>query len=713
MYAAGVRGLTALTIAVLIPSVLTVTLDFKGIAKGHPDEIVTPQLLAKKTIDNITELTYMIVLDKKQYILHLKQNRILVSPDFKVFSYSKNDTLYSYQPSVPNDCYFQGYIQDHPYSTVALSTCSGLRGTMNLNGIKYAIEPDGPLTDFKHIIYRTDTSRSAMKCALDTDNSPSETESQPNMGEASARNKSAYVELFMVTTRPQFQFHKNEASLIESIFELMNTVSAILKPLNTQVVLVGIEIWSNGNLINTETDDADDILMEFLEWKRDSLDSRINCDVAALSLRESTVLASGLARLDGACSHNKAGFFAVMNLEKLVLSSNLFVHELGHVLGMKHDTPGCTCRFGKTICTMNETVLLSSGFSDCSIKDMEEFYASDKAKCLWNNPGPDKSLSYVPDCGSEEECSTNICCNSTTCKLTENATCSSGPCCENCVFLPRGTPCRTPGTECDLTEYCNGKSRDCPLDTYLQNGSPCNKGRSVCYQKMCYDYNEHCQSIFGEGAVVAPLSCFHSVNTVGDRFGNCGTDGELIQCKTQDVMCGRIQCQGVETIQAQDKYAAVIQMPNENSFCWGLDFRFRKDSIDHGAVPDGAVCGTGKICMNRSCVDLSVLGYDCDVEKKCGGNGVCNNNGNCHCDVKWAPPNCTVSGFGGSADSGPATENSFRKLGSTKTRQLENGAYSTFQHGEGMEFVSSSGYYICCLDTLFVTKVYMRSSVLH
>ncbi|CAH2274666.1 Metalloprotease disintegrin xMDC16 [Pelobates cultripes] len=275
------------------------------------------------------------------------------------------------------DCYFQGYIEDDPYSTVALSTCSGLRGTIYKNGFRYAIEPDESLEYFSHVVYRIDTSQSdkfetgldKLNCkvklcielrsvvsvalergGLDRGICPCNPEAKPP-------KNSAYVELCMVTTKPQFQFHdENETFLVESVLELINTINTIFQPLNTHMVLAGIEIWSNENLINTDTDNAQDILDKFLKWKSDFLDSRIKCDIAGLSLFDNRVTGqvNGLAYLEGACSLNKAGFFSVMNLNKLVLSSDLFIHELGHVLGMKHDTPGCTCRSGNTTCTMNE-----------------------------------------------------------------------------------------------------------------------------------------------------------------------------------------------------------------------------------------------------------------------------------------------------------------------------------------------------------------------
>uniref|UniRef100_A0ABI7Z9K3 EGF-like domain-containing protein n=1 Tax=Felis catus TaxID=9685 RepID=A0ABI7Z9K3_FELCA len=73
----------------------------------------------------------------------------------------------------------------------------------------------------------------------------------------------------------------------------------------------------------------------------------------------------------------------------------------------------------------------------------------------------------------------------------------------------------------------------------------------------------------------------------------------------------------------------------------------------------GEACGCPEqpvirqICRNFQCVNASVLNYDCDIQKKCHGHGVCNSNKNCHCDNGWAPPNCETKGYGGSVDSGP------------------------------------------------------------
>ncbi|XP_075714577.1 disintegrin and metalloproteinase domain-containing protein 9-like isoform X2 [Rhinoderma darwinii] len=661
------------------------------------NHIVIPIKL-NKTNNNSKELSYMITLDKSHYILHLVRNAFLVTPDFKVFYYNRSQQLYSYEPHISTECYYQGYIEDHPHSAVAINICSGLRGTMYTDEFMYIIEPDGPLMDFRHIVYNIETFEPDLKCDLHISNLETVGAKRDNSKETRER-RTAYLELFMVVSHLQFQFHdENTTSLVESMLELINHVNTIFQALNTQIVLVGLEIWSNENLINTKREQAEEILSDFLEWKKKTLDNRMTYDVVGLSLRESKLSSSGLARWGAACDPDNSALISVMDRDKLVVSSATFIHDLGHVLGMKHDALGCSCRSEKLACAMAEEGSLSSSFSDCSVADMETFYASDKASCLWNTPASDISsvkphygdiiLETGEECnsGSVEVCLTNSCCNPVTCKLKENATCLSGPCCYKCKLVTGGTVCRKPSTECDLAEYCDGKSSTCPEDVYQQNGSPCNDGQSVCYKKNCYDYNEHCQRIFGRGASVAPLSCFQSVNTAGDRFGNCGTEGELLQCDIGDVMCGQVQCYNVSSNLTHHKPASYITTPVGDILCWGLDFCHHEGSCDQGVVPDGALCDKGKICLDRKCVTFSVLEHDCDAKRKCGGKGVCNNKKNCHCDMDWAPPRCNTSGYGGSVDSGPLTKNSFIKYISPKQRILEDCNVAKHQEGSVLIF---------------------------
>lgn len=82
------------------------------------------------------------------------------------------------------------------------------------------------------------------------------------------------------------------------------------------------------------------------------------------------------------------------------------------------------------------------------------------------------------DCGPEEYCK-NRCCIASACKLSVNATCGHGNCCDlgKCTLKPMATTCREPANECDLPEFCDGHTGTCPGDFWVIDGTGCKNGQ--------------------------------------------------------------------------------------------------------------------------------------------------------------------------------------------------------------------------------------------
>lgn len=53
-------------------------------------------------------------------------------------------------------------------------------------------------------------------------------------------------------------------------------------PLNIQVVLIGLEIWTNGNQIEVGGDSAGDVLGRFVTWRKTNLITRSRNDIGHL-----------------------------------------------------------------------------------------------------------------------------------------------------------------------------------------------------------------------------------------------------------------------------------------------------------------------------------------------------------------------------------------------------------------------------------------------
>lgn len=101
------------------------------------------------------------------------------------------------------------------------------------------------------------------------------------------------------------------------------------------------------------------------------------------------------------------------------------------------------------------------------------------------------------DCGGDELCSENPCCNPSTCRFRNSAVCddSNESCCSNCQFLSRDTVCRPSTGPCDTEELCTGLSGFCPTDNYQPDGQSCgdNTGLS-CASGQCTSRDLQCQT---------------------------------------------------------------------------------------------------------------------------------------------------------------------------------------------------------------------------
>ncbi|XP_047573103.1 disintegrin and metalloproteinase domain-containing protein 9 [Lutra lutra] len=643
-------------------------------------EIITPWRLTRERREAprpySKQVSYIIQAEGKEHIIHLERNNDLLPQDFVVYTYNKEGALISDHPDVQNHCHYRGYVEGVYNSSIALSDCFGLRGLLHIENVSYGIEPLQNSSRFEHIFYRMDdVHKEPLKCGvsnkdIETETTNYEEEEPPSITQLLRRRRAVlpqtrYVELFIVVDKERYDMMgRNQTAVREEMIRLANYLDSMYIMLNIRIVLVGLEIWTNGNLINI-IGGAGDVLGNFVQWREKFLITRRRHDSAQLVLKKGFGGTAGMAFVGTVCSRSHAGGINVFGQITVETFASIVAHELGHNLGMNHDD-GRDCFCGAKSCIMNSGASGSRNFSSCSAEDFEKLTLNKGGNCLLNIPKPDEAYS-APfcgnklvdpgeecDCGTPKECESDPCCEGSTCKLKSSAECAYGDCCKDCWFLPGGTLCRGKTNECDVPEYCNGSSQFCQPDVFIQNGYPCQNNKAYCYNGMCQYYDAQCQVIFGSKAKAAPRDCFIDVNSKGDRFGNCGFSGnEYKKCATGNALCGKLQCENVQDMPVFGIVPAIIQTPSKGTKCWGVDFQLGSDVPDPGMVNEGTRCDDGKICRNFQCVNASVLNYDCDIQKKCHGHGVCNSNKNCHCENGWAPPNCETKGYGGSVDSGP------------------------------------------------------------
>ncbi|RYP56380.1 hypothetical protein DL771_011936 [Monosporascus sp. 5C6A] len=183
-----------------------------------------------------------------------------------------------------------------------------------------------------------------------------------------------------------------------------------------------------------------------------------------------TDAAVGLAWLGQVCSQSstRQGGNETIAGANVVISTDgtewqIFAHETGHTFGAFHDFP-----------TITE--------SQCGNGIVEE-----GEQC---------------DCGGEEGCAGNNCCDPNTCRFRSGAFCDpmNEDCCtDQCQFASNGTVCRASSGACDPEETCSGNAAMCPRDIKAPDGQACGGSGAglACASGQCTSRDQQCQALIG------------------------------------------------------------------------------------------------------------------------------------------------------------------------------------------------------------------------
>uniref|UniRef100_A0A8B9Z339 Disintegrin and metalloproteinase domain-containing protein 1a-like n=1 Tax=Bos mutus grunniens TaxID=30521 RepID=A0A8B9Z339_BOSMU len=612
-------------------------------------EVVIPKsLTVEGREDQVEKLSYVLFMQGQRQLIHLTLKTDYFVDNFPVFSYH-DGILGQEMPLISRDCHYEGYIEGVPGSFVSVNTCSGLRAVHSSKR-------------FEHLLYAM-AHEARVSCGA--------TSKDSQVVPSDLWSHTKYVEMFVVVNNQRFQMWGSDVNqTVQRVMDIIALANSFTRGINTEVVLAGMEIWTEGDLTEVPVD-LQVALRNFNSWRQEKLFHRVKHDVAHMIVGQHPREDTGQAFLSGACSSDFAAAVESFHHEDVLLFAALMVHELGHNLGIRHDHPACICK-DRPFCLMRENITKESGFSNCSSDFFHRFLWEHKGACLFNKPGHKGRLRRDSTCGNaivegDEQCDCgNACevdkCCDDTCRLKSTALCNPGPCCNaTCQYERTGRSCRPASGECDLPEFCLGTSGECPQDTYKLDGSEC-MGGYYCVDGVCMSSDAQCSEIFGFPAKAASEQCFQSFNGKGNRFGNCGIPSDSVseytKCENEDVFCGKMICTNVQELPETQVNYTLLQAHYKDDYCWSMDKYSVQDVPDSGDTKKGNLCAPGKVCIDFICLDVSVLGYDCDTKVQCNAKGVCNNKKNCHCDDGFSPPDCKNPGPGGSVDSGyPGLDN--------------------------------------------------------
>ncbi|CAD7680310.1 unnamed protein product [Nyctereutes procyonoides] len=652
-------------------------------AGHHPEpsllQITVPRKIGTNTNDGEdfkTHVTYAIKIDRETYTLHLKKQSFL-DPHFLVYAYNKLGKLYPDSSFEKGHCFYQGYAAEVPKSAVTLSTCSGLRGLLQLENVSYGIEPVDSTAAYEHMLYQINNDKIDFSL-LHKNPMPQLVQKSYKILVKSEKDSDILLQRILkiqiIMDKALFDYMGSEVAVAaEKVVHIFGLVNTMFSQLKVTVKLTSLEFWSDQNMISTNAD-ADEVLQRFVSWKEQFLFQRSH-DLAYLLIYRDRPNYVGATYHGMACNPKfAAGIALYPQVITLEAFSVVIAQLLGISLGLTYNNDIFTCYCPGATCIMNAKAIRSHGvkfFSSCSMDEFKRMASQPEFECLQNqtisNVGYHTASSLCGngilenseqcDCGSQEQCKKyEKCCNPEDCTLLEFAECGTGPCCnkDTCQISTKGTVCRESKDPCDFPEFCDGIHEYCVPDVQSADLEPCNNNTAYCYEGKCRDTDKQCAELFGKFAKGSTSLCTQEVNMQDDDFGNCR--GGF--CNFRDILCGKIVCHWTHLEIIPFKKFDIQYTYMEGHLCVSAYLRTPAAHIreDITYTSNGTMCGPDRYCYLGQCSSRTSFTQrtNCDSKLNCSGHGVCNNLLHCHCDVGYSPPLCKPSRIspGGSIDNG-------------------------------------------------------------
>ncbi|KAL8603649.1 hypothetical protein ACOMHN_017146 [Nucella lapillus] len=644
------------------------------------------------THEHMKQVVIQLRLHDKKIRIKLQRNDALLSSGIMVKHFTESNQQVI--EKTVEHCYYHGHVKKDEWSSVALSTCHGIRGVIQMHNETYVIQPlmggDEGL-DHPHVLYMATTSpqeRCGNTAGLWL---PFH---ELHKGEFIKRLK------FLRAQRHDLGIDPEQPKIVRTglvldkfmymglnfsqqlvtgyALEIANIVDLYYRDLGFQVALSYLEYWDIADRFIVSSQQRE-LLQKFHTYKMADLPSDqfdVVFFLTGLTLDGDSV---GMAIPDSVCSQRALGIVkSGKPFEPQQTAANL-AHMVGHSLGIDHDEDahwrklyhegGCDCSdpYG---CIMSVNVLAHNGlhsrmFSTCSKSDLDVSVSMGITSCLQGAPSVSSQFTQTCgnsivergeecDCGSEQDCeAVDPCCDPHTCLLKYWAQCRSGPCCANCTILDSSHMCRERQSECDVPEYCDGHSGNCPFNTYIEDGHPCAGGSGYCMGGICPTLDQQCSDIWGPDARGGNEECYQRFNPTGNFQGHCGRDRgtwNYARCQQQDILCGLLHCSGGNEeplFYGADKGFSKTTINDKDSVleCKSVHGPAMMDVPHMGLVQDGTRCRQHHVCRKNRCVPLPFVPVlNCPAtnsSRVCSGHGVCTPTDTCFCNQGWTGLDCS------------------------------------------------------------------------
>uniref|UniRef100_A0A8D8YRY3 Disintegrin and metalloproteinase domain-containing protein 28 n=1 Tax=Cacopsylla melanoneura TaxID=428564 RepID=A0A8D8YRY3_9HEMI len=378
--------------------------------------------LNQDSTEHINHLAVKYSINNTLYILDLILNRDLLPASY--FEKHQQDGAYVIRNRTNAKdielCHYKGVLRDVPGSWAAISTCdNNLRGVIYDGSELNYIEPllTNQSTTIRHpnvshsntadsnelsqhILYKHsdfvshDKYQCGYKSAHDKLRTKRDTLTRHDTirGPWNANVKSRYLELVLVVDNKLYNlFRKSTKDVYTHCKDIVNVINALYEKLNIFVALVGVVIWTETDEIPFNTN-GDLTLNNFLTYRRERLVREHPNDNAQLltgmTFQDGVV---GKALKGPICTYEFSGGVNVDHNSAVGLVATTVAHEMGHNLGMEHDTssgqtPECKCPSDRCIMSPSSSSISPTEWSSCSQEYLALAFDHGMDYCMRNKP---------------------------------------------------------------------------------------------------------------------------------------------------------------------------------------------------------------------------------------------------------------------------------------------------------------------------------------
>ncbi|XP_063515502.1 disintegrin and metalloproteinase domain-containing protein 33 isoform X4 [Pongo pygmaeus] len=252
----------------------------------------------------------------QELLLELEKNHRLLAPGYIETHYGPDGQPVVLAPNHRDHCHYQGRVRGFPDSWVVLCTCSGMSGLVTLSrNASYYLRPRprrGSKDFSTHKIFRMEQLLTWKGACGHRD--PGDKAGMTSLSGApqsrdrrEARRTWKYLELYIVADHTLFLTrHRNLNHTKQRLLEVANYVDQLLRTLDIQVVLTGLEVWTERDRSRV-TQDANATLWAFLQWRQGLWAQRPHDSAQLLTGRAFQGATVGLAPVEGMCRAESSG----------------------------------------------------------------------------------------------------------------------------------------------------------------------------------------------------------------------------------------------------------------------------------------------------------------------------------------------------------------------------------------------------------------------